>query len=211
MIEDRRTSKGSLGTESKYESIMQAAIRLFAAHGFERTTTKMIAREAGVAEGTIYIYFPAKKHILLAFLERIGLESLKDTFRRTEGLPAKDMLRNFLLNRFKVWQKNGSLLKVVFAEALFDPDLAEQFCSRITIPATQLVAEYLIRRTREGMFGDAGEVDHEIVARILVGQFFGVVLMFDALLCKSSKRYTADEYAQQLTQLFLHGMEANGK
>lgn len=211
MIEDRRTSKDDRGTESKHEAIVQAAIRLFAEHGFERTTTKMIAREAGVAEGTIYIYFPTKKHILLAFVERTGLESLKDTFKRTEGLPTQEMIHAFLLNRFKVWQENGSLMKVIFAEALFDRDLAEQFCSRITRPATQLVEEYLIRRRREGPFGEAREVNPEIAARALVGQFFGIVLLYDALLCESDNRFTAEEYAVQLTQLFLQGMEGTGK
>jgi AcrR family transcriptional regulator len=58
------------------EEILQAALRLFGEKGFNETTVEDIAEGAGVAKGTIYLYFPSKEHILLALKKQFsqGLE-----------------------------------------------------------------------------------------------------------------------------------------
>lgn len=52
------------------ERVLGAAMACFEAHGFDDTTTAMIAREAGIAVGTLYGYFRDKREILLEILER---------------------------------------------------------------------------------------------------------------------------------------------
>lgn len=49
--------------------ITRAALELFQSRGFEATTTRAIARRAGIAEGTLFNYFPAKEDIALHFFE----------------------------------------------------------------------------------------------------------------------------------------------
>jgi len=49
--------------------ITTAALELFQARGFDATTTRAIARRAGIAEGTLFNYFPAKEDIALYFFE----------------------------------------------------------------------------------------------------------------------------------------------
>jgi len=51
------------------ERIVTAALALFQSKGFEATTTKAIARRAGIAEGTVFNYFPTKEDIALHFFE----------------------------------------------------------------------------------------------------------------------------------------------
>ena len=50
--------------------IVAAALALFQARGFDATTTKLIARRAGIAEGTVFNYFPTKEHIALYFFDQ---------------------------------------------------------------------------------------------------------------------------------------------
>ena len=50
--------------------IVAAALALFQARGFDATTTKLIARRAGIAEGTVFNYFPTKDHIALYFFDQ---------------------------------------------------------------------------------------------------------------------------------------------
>ena len=50
--------------------IVAAALALFQAKGFDATTTKLIARRAGIAEGTVFNYFPTKDHIALYFFDQ---------------------------------------------------------------------------------------------------------------------------------------------
>src|SRR5438034_6569134 len=52
--------------------ILEAASRVFARKGFHRTTVREVAREAGIADGTIYLYFASKQELLLALLGQLG-------------------------------------------------------------------------------------------------------------------------------------------
>ena len=61
--------------------ILDAATREFAAKGFDRATIRDVARRAGVADGTIYNYFPNKAALLLGILDR-----LNETAQRREHL-----------------------------------------------------------------------------------------------------------------------------
>ena len=51
-------------SDDKRERLLVAALRLFAAHGIQDTSTAEIAKEAGVASGTLFLYFPTKQHLV---------------------------------------------------------------------------------------------------------------------------------------------------
>ncbi|MGB9846886.1 MAG: TetR/AcrR family transcriptional regulator [Desulfotomaculales bacterium] len=52
-------------TKDKYQAIIDAAIKVIAEHGYHNAQVAKIAREAGVAEGTIYLYFQNKEDVLV--------------------------------------------------------------------------------------------------------------------------------------------------
>lgn len=58
--------------EERREEILEAALRLFGSKGYGETTVEDIAAAAGVAKGTIYIYFASKEHILLALKKQFS-------------------------------------------------------------------------------------------------------------------------------------------
>ncbi len=64
--------------------ILQAAQKLFARKGFDGTTTKDLARKAGVAEGTIFRHFPNKKAILIELATAGWIEILTDLLTELE-------------------------------------------------------------------------------------------------------------------------------
>ena len=55
--------------EKTRKAILRAALELFAKKGFYATTTKVVARKAGIAEGTLFNYFPTKEDLALYFFE----------------------------------------------------------------------------------------------------------------------------------------------
>ena len=78
--------------EERRREILDAAVELFASRGFNETTVQDIAAAAGVATGTVYLYFPSKDHVLLALHSRLGEDlaaHVKDTavemFERQAG------------------------------------------------------------------------------------------------------------------------------
>ena len=62
-------------------AILAAALKLFAEKGFYRTTTKEIARKAGIAEGTLFNYFETKEDLALFFFEE-GLSQVIDWYEK---------------------------------------------------------------------------------------------------------------------------------
>ena len=54
--------------------IIDTALRLFKEHGFDQTTMRLIASEAGISVGNAYYYFPSKEHLIQGFYDRAGVE-----------------------------------------------------------------------------------------------------------------------------------------
>ena len=66
----RPAGRRAQSKEAIRKSIVTAALSLFQTKGFDATTTKAIARKAGIAEGTVFNYFKSKEDIALHFFEQ---------------------------------------------------------------------------------------------------------------------------------------------
>ncbi len=64
----------------KKDVILEAAARLFAKHGYTRTSTVALAQEAGVAEGTIFRHFKSKEELFIALILRLKEKLLQDVY-----------------------------------------------------------------------------------------------------------------------------------
>ncbi|MFF7966147.1 TetR/AcrR family transcriptional regulator [Streptomyces sp. NPDC007903] len=66
------------GPQSKSEHtralILETAMRLFQENGYDKTTMRAIAKEAGVSVGNAYYYFAGKEHLIQGFYDRIAAE-----------------------------------------------------------------------------------------------------------------------------------------
>lgn len=103
--------------EFRSQEILQAARKLFARKGLAGTTMDEIAREAGLAKGTLYLYFASKHEIYLKELQR-GAECLfEQTQKEMEaatGLPAK--IRAFVWSRLRFAEENRDFYQIYFQE-----------------------------------------------------------------------------------------------
>ena len=114
-------------TEDKQALILRAAVRVFAAQGYEATRVGDIAAEAGVAYGLVYHYFGSKDAVLEAvfhenwnvLLERIG--SVEETDE-----PAVDQLRHVGAIILRTWLHLPDVVRVVIQEFGRSPELAER-------------------------------------------------------------------------------------
>src|SRR5712691_12093728 len=70
----------------KREAILRAAIRVFAHNGYFNSKVADIAGEAGVADGTVYLYFKSKEEILHSIFDRSMEEAIAAGRKQLEGL-----------------------------------------------------------------------------------------------------------------------------
>ncbi len=194
-------------SEDQCREIMAAALQVFARHGYERATTREIAEEAGVSEGTVYIHFRNKQELLFALLEASALVPLASVKKALKASDERQAVRGFLEERFSLWERNLPLLKVTFGEALFNPRLAEVLCCKMMRPLAEVVEEFMAERTESGKFR-AG--DPTLEARALIGLVFAFNILWEALLCRQGKRFPRAQVIDQLTSLFLDGIRAEG-
>jgi AcrR family transcriptional regulator len=73
--------------EEREKRILDAAIALSQKWGYRKTTLEDIAREAGVAKGTIYLYWPTREKLFMAIIEREQGKLLQEIARRMESDP----------------------------------------------------------------------------------------------------------------------------
>lgn len=194
----RKRASGNLRVQ-----IIEAALKVFGEHGFERSTTKAIAREAGVAEGTIFNYFPSKNDILFSFLEDEVVGQLPAVFSdaATGDLA---LVKDFLRNRLELWRKNQAVMKVMVAEGLFNEELAREISERIFLPGLKQIEVYIAQRIEAGAFR---QVDPVVAARGLVGQVLWFGLMQPML--AGSMEIDLDAVTDTLAAIFVNGITAD--
>ena len=66
-----RPADSALRREQRREEILDAAVKLFAQHGYPETDVQVLADNLGIGKGTVYRYFPSKQELFLAAVDRI--------------------------------------------------------------------------------------------------------------------------------------------
>jgi AcrR family transcriptional regulator len=111
-------TKEEVVTEFRQEEILEAARCVFARRGFNVATVDEIAAEAGLAKGTIYLYFRSKQEIYLEALRR-SVALLRDETERnmaaTLGTRAK--LRAFVHTRLSFFERHRDFFKIIHSES----------------------------------------------------------------------------------------------
>lgn len=160
---------------ARRSQILDAAQRVFSEQGFHRATVRDVARAAGVADGTIYIYFANKTDLLIGLLDR-----LNGTARRPSSLamaataPISDHVRAYLRERFEALWSNADLFRAVLPELLANPDLRARYYNEVIGP-TMTLAEGALSGLH--VSGASGELDIPLSIRIVAGSVLGVLAL----------------------------------
>jgi TetR/AcrR family transcriptional regulator, fatty acid metabolism regulator protein len=198
------TKKASTGREKangKYEAILRAAIRVFARSGFFNSKVADVAREAGVADGTVYLYFKNKDDILISIFNHVMDEALARARERLAELdePA-EKLNTIIHGHLDLVGRDRDLAIVFQVELRSSSKFMEQFS------ATK-VSEYL-----EMIRGVIEEGQKKGVFRRGVNATLGAKFLFGALdematnWVLSKKRYSLMSTAEPIIDVFLNGV-----
>ncbi len=187
---DRQSERRRRRTDRRLE-IQEAARTLFLERGVHDTSVSAIVRAAGVAQGTFYLYFDSKEHVLARLRGEVLAEYLAAFQRATEGgEPADARLVRGIERLNKLVRKNRDLLRVL-RQASTGVDTERVWLEGREALATPL-ADLIAAGAAEGRFA----VDDPRLAAHLV------LHLFDDLL------YLALEYRRPTsnTQALAHGL-----
>ncbi|WP_437485251.1 TetR/AcrR family transcriptional regulator [Sorangium sp. So ce1014] len=152
----RRPRSSDTLTEAQ-KKIVEAAVTAFAEHGFHGTATRDIARRAGVAEATIFKYFPTKRDLLLGVLgpaieQLVGpamARSMDPLFNATYPT-FEAFLRALLAERAAFVRAHPQLVRILAQELPFDADLRIGIAGRVFAPFLARGIALIERFQREG-------------------------------------------------------------
>lgn len=154
--------------EARPEEIVDSAMTLWARQGFAGTKIEDIAKGAGVAKGTVYLYFGSKEAIFEAAVKirLAGTMTQIDATRKDELLSTKDLLQNFYSSVYQQLFGNGSaiLMKVLLAEGHRFPSLANAYKSVVLSNGINTIANILRRGVERGELSAlANTIDNRLV------------------------------------------------
>ncbi len=206
-----RNSNGArTSSRERQASLIAAAASLFAAKGFKGTTTKEIARAAGVSEALVFKYFPNKRALYAAILaEKASLSELLEAVE--EAARKRDDVRVFtLIAGYRIRPgTDPTLMRLLLFSALEGHELSDMFFRKHHRVFYDYLAGYIKQRIRDGEFRS---VDPLLAARAFIGMIVYHRLLHE--LFHVPVQHPHDEIVSTYVTLFLDGLRirrSNGR
>jgi AcrR family transcriptional regulator len=199
----RRTDKG---TKTRAR-ILCAARRLFAANGFNGTTTRQIADAARVNEALIFRHFPTKRRLYGAIIQKKIDEELATRPPVTDAGAADDdraVFRAIALRLFDSFENDPAFVRLLYFSALEGHALADMFFDSYVHRLNAWVRDYVRRRAAQGEFKN---LDPFLVARAFLGMVAHYTLLQELFRLKRQKRFRKETVVDAFVEIFLRGIK----
>lgn len=164
----------------KYAAILDAAESVIASQGYHRAQISRIAQEAGVAAGTVYLYFQNKSDLLVClFRDRLGLliEEARSGYSGVED--AREKLRIFIAGHLRALARRRELALVTQIEMRQADKEVQHQISQIMKGYFHVIDEIILEGQAGGLFREAdprqirnlvfGTLDQTVTAWVLSG------------------------------------------
>ncbi len=187
----------------KRDAILKAATQVFARSGFFQSQVADVARAAGVAAGTVYLYFRSKDDLLVSLFERTMREAIADGRAALDGIadPRERLTRIARLHLERLGRDRD--LAVVFqVELRQSTKFMERFSSTYLRDYLGLIRETIADGQIAGAF--RRDVNPTIAAKV----FFGALDEMATNWVLSRRRYSLQAEADAVVDLFVGGVGA---
>ena len=185
----------------KYQRILEAAITVFAEQGYFQSTIAQIAKEAGVADGTIYLYFKNKDDILVQFYQ-YKTRQIFERFRDAVCQPAtaEEKLRCLIHVHLQEFQKDRNMAIVYQAETHQNRRLGNEQIKEMSKMYRDIISEVVELGQDEGTIRK--DLYMGLVKRFINGAVDEVINSW----IHSGGQYDLVTMAEPLVDLFMQGI-----
>ncbi len=187
----------------KYNKIIEAAIKVIAKKGFYNAKVADVAKQAEVADGTIYLYFKNKDDILISIFEN----SMDSFFNQaisqlnTQATP-QEKLKSFISLHLNLLQKNQKLATVLQIELRSSHKFMKEYKADKFFQYLHLIEDIIIAGQLQNIFNK--DINPQIATRAIFGAIDELALEW---ILMKHKRYTLEEAANQLFEIIIGGIK----
>ncbi|MBM3212141.1 TetR/AcrR family transcriptional regulator [Candidatus Poribacteria bacterium] len=170
--------------------------------GFYKAKIEEVAREAGVAHGTVYLYFKNKEDLIISIFQsnlRELIQYINTEIQKEKGTEA--MLRRLIFLQIELIEKNPDLTSLLLVEfpqtgKFLNSQAIEEVSAYI-----DMIAALLKQGIDEGVFGS--HIDTNITATLIYSGIQGIATRW----IMEEKRYSLKEIAGEISEVFLRGIK----
>jgi TetR/AcrR family fatty acid metabolism transcriptional regulator len=187
----------------KREAILRAATRVFARNGYFNSKVADIASAAGVADGTVYLYFKSKEEILHSIFDRGVDNAITEARQQLEAISdPREKLRRIAHLHLERLGADRDLAVVFQVELRASTKFMEEFSAAGFAEYLGLIRSTFEAGQRAGVFRT--ELNAKVVSKIL----FGALDEMATNWILSRRRYKLAPMADQVLDIFLNGVSA---
>ena len=189
-------------SNEKYYRIINAATKIFAKKGFFQAKVSEIAKEAKVADGTIYLYFENKDSILISLFEE-QMKRVLDDMREeiSKETDAVKKIEKFALNHLKLIEQNKDVAEIIQVELRQSSKFMKEYKNEKFAEYLNLIGDIIQEGQEKGTF------KKDIIPGIAKRAFFGALDEMSRFWVLSSRRkYDIETAAKQISEYFLSGL-----
>ena len=194
---------GKKKNTEKYYRIIKAATKMFARKGFYKTRISEIAKEAKVADGTVYIYFENKDDILISLFEE-QMKAVMDNMVEQiseETDPAKK-LEKFALIHLQLIEQNPNMAEIIQVEVRQSSKFMKEYKNEKFVQYLDLISEIVREGQEKHIF------KKEVIPGMAKRAFFGALdEMSRFWVLSTRKQYDIKTAAKQISEYFLNGIQ----
>lgn len=199
----RSSTRRQAGAGDKRAAILSAATRVFARRGFFNAQVADVAREAGVAAGTVYLYFRSKDDLLTSIFEASMTRALEQTERALEGVtdPIERLHRLARVHLGGLGSQRD--LAVVFQVELRQ---STKFMERFSAAQLRTYLDHLRDAVRDAQ--EAGSFRADVNPTLAAKAIFGALDEMVTNWVLSNRDYRLVDDADPVIDLLVNGMKA---
>ncbi len=185
----------------KHQQIIDAAVRVFARNGYYNSRVSDIAKEAGIASGTIYLYFKTKDEILVTLFREKMAEFVATVRKAIAGEPdAVAKLRGLIRLHFKLLEEHPEMAEVVQVELRQGQKFFRGASANEVSGYFDLISSVLEEGMAAGLFRD--DLPVKTVRKVL----FGAMDQMATSWVLGKRGYKLSETADAVADIFLKGL-----
>jgi len=192
-------------TDDKRQRILDAAVRVFAKKGYHGAKVAEIAKRAGIADGTVYLYFRNKEDILVSLFDEVmerHIAQARVELKGAKGAAAK--LRLVAQHHLKLFSGNRDLAVVFQVELRQSTKFLERFTASWLQDYFGVLQDVIAQGQREG------SIRADLPKKLATKALFGILDEMVTSWTLGRKDYDVGNLAEPVVDLFLRGASARG-
>jgi len=193
----------------RHWEILEAATKIFSEKGFENSRTSDIAKEANIAEGTIFRYYKTKKDLLMGlfipmiikFFRPMMLSSVEKIFNN-DDMSIEEVIKAIFMDRLQLIRKNMPLVKTLVIEAAYKPEILEELRETLLPKVVEVIDRFMIKNIEKGIFKDMDP-------RIMTRSFMSILAGYIVLTVNFPNMFPVEndeEEVEKMTRILLDGI-----